>query len=339
MASKTETRVRKANSPKARPQTRAPAEVKSDDPLYLQVVRALKDEIVSGVHPVGSQLPTEEELCERFSVSRYTIREALRRLREDNLVTSRQGAGTIVVPPRPTDSFVHEVMSINDLVAFATGVRFAIDAIEMIEVDAKLAARLGIASGEEWLSVRGFRHTEGSEFPVCWTEVYINREFAAVGRLLQRHTGPDLSSDRRPVRPEYRRGPSGNRGGTDFTGAGWRPEGQGRYHRARSAAHLQIGHREDRPGRHQHASGCQIPPCDDDAAREGIVRPPRRPTNRRTQRVNGWYVLTRPNSNRRCFRPESDYITVSAAAAAEILMLVTRPVYPGGPSPFQGSWR
>jgi GntR family transcriptional regulator len=26
--------------------------------------------------------------------------------------------------------------------------------------------------------------------PVCWTEVYINREFAAIGRLLQRHRGP-----------------------------------------------------------------------------------------------------------------------------------------------------
>ena len=164
MASKTETRARKANSPKVRPQTRVPAEVKSDDPLYLQVVRALKDEIVSGVHPVGSQLPTEEELCERFSVSRYTVREALRRLREDNLVSSRQGAGTIVVPPRPADSFVHEVMSINDLVAFATGVRFPIDAIEMIVVEAKLAARLGIANGKEWLSVRGFRPPKGTNF-------------------------------------------------------------------------------------------------------------------------------------------------------------------------------
>jgi GntR family transcriptional regulator len=190
MGSKTEIKARKSNSPKVRPQTRAPAEVGSDDPLYLQVVRALKDEIVSGVYPVGAQLPTEEELCERFSVSRYTVREALRRLREDNLVSSRQGAGTIVVPPRPTESFVHEVMSINDLVAFATGVRFAIDTIEMIVVDAELASRTGIADGEEWLAVRGLRHTEGSNLPVCWTEVYINREFAAVGRLLQRHTGP-----------------------------------------------------------------------------------------------------------------------------------------------------
>lgn len=189
MGSRTDIKPRRASPPKGR-LVRAPASPHSDDPLYLQVVRALKDEIVSGVYPVGSQLPTEEELCERFSVSRYTVREALRRLREDSLVASRQGAGTTVVPPRPSDSYVHEVMSINDLVAFATGVRFAIDTIEMIEIDDKLASRTGIASGEQWLSVRGFRHTEGSELPVCWTEVYINREFAAVGRLLQRHRGP-----------------------------------------------------------------------------------------------------------------------------------------------------
>ena len=53
------------------------------DPRYLQVARELRQDIVDGVYPVGSQLPTEHELCERFSVSRYTIREALRRLRDD----------------------------------------------------------------------------------------------------------------------------------------------------------------------------------------------------------------------------------------------------------------
>ena len=67
-------------------------------------------------------------------------------------------------------------MSINDLVAFATGVRFAIDTIEMIEIDDKVAARTGIASGEQWLAVRGFRHTDRQcELPVR-TEVYITRE-------------------------------------------------------------------------------------------------------------------------------------------------------------------
>ena len=167
---------------------RAPAGI--SDHLYLQVARALKKEIVGGVYPVGSQLPTEDDLCERFSVSRYTVREALRRLREDNLVSSRQGAGTIVVPRRSSDSYVQDVMSINDLLVFATGARFSIESTEIVSIDERLASRTGLASGEEWLAVRGFRQTEGAKFPVCWTEYYINREFAAVGRLLQRHTGP-----------------------------------------------------------------------------------------------------------------------------------------------------
>ena len=190
MASKTDPKLRKAVARKAVAQKgvkrpRAQIDAKSEEPLYLQVVRALKDEIVRGVHPVGSQLPTEEELCERFAVSRYTVREALRLLREDHLVSSRKGAGTTVVTPRASDSYVHEVMSINDLVTFATGARFVIETIELVVADDKLASRLGIAAGDEWLSVRGFRHTEGSELPICWTEVYINRDFAAIGFVLQ----------------------------------------------------------------------------------------------------------------------------------------------------------
>jgi GntR family transcriptional regulator len=160
----------------------------SADHRYIQVARALRKDIVDGVYPVGSQLPTEHELCERFSVSRYTVREALRRLREDNLVSSRPRAGTLVVPRSSSDSY--DVMSINDLLAFATGARFAIESIKMVTLDDELATRTGLASGEEWLAVRGFRHSDATELPLCRTEYYINRAFAAVGRLLQRHMGP-----------------------------------------------------------------------------------------------------------------------------------------------------
>jgi GntR family transcriptional regulator len=170
-------------------------EIKVVDHRYLQVARALRKEIVDGVYPVGSQLPTEHELCERFAVSRYTIREALRRLREDNLVSSRPRTGTLVVPRPSSDSYVQHVMSINDLVAFATDARFAIDSIAMVTIDDELAARTGLTTGEQWLTVRGFRRAKGSsisdsEPALCRTEYYINRAFAAVGRLLQRHEGP-----------------------------------------------------------------------------------------------------------------------------------------------------
>jgi GntR family transcriptional regulator len=162
------------------------------DHRYLQVARTLRKEIVDGVYPVGSQLPTEHELCERFSVSRYTIREALRRLRDDNLVSSRPRAGTLVVPRPSTDSYVQHVMSINDLLAFATGTHFAIESIAMVTIDDELTARTGLTSGEQWLTIRGFRQegSDSSESVLCRTEYYINRAFAAVGRLLQRHEGP-----------------------------------------------------------------------------------------------------------------------------------------------------
>ena len=164
--------------------------LKAGAPLYLQVANALRDEIVSGEFPVGALLPTEDKLCERFSVSRYTVREALRLLREDRLVSSRRGAGTVVIPPGAPGSDAREVMSIDDLVAFATGTRFAIESIRTVTLDKKLAARTGLPQGEEWLEVVGLRRSEEDQAPVCRTEYYINRAFAAVGRILQRHTGP-----------------------------------------------------------------------------------------------------------------------------------------------------
>ena len=190
MAAKIGTRTDRSKPRKGRQRGTLPVELGSRGHLYLQVARALKEEIVGGVYPVGSQLPTEDALCERFSVSRYTVREALRRLREDNLVSSRQGAGTVVAPRRTSDTYAHDVMSINDLVSWSVGKRFAIETMEMVAIDEKLASTTGLEKGDEWLAVCGFGHEEGVKVPVCWAEYYIHRDFAAVGRLLQRHTGP-----------------------------------------------------------------------------------------------------------------------------------------------------
>jgi DNA-binding GntR family transcriptional regulator len=162
----------------------------STEHRYLQVARTLRKEIVDGVYPVGSQLPTEQQLCERFEVSRYTIREALRRLREDNLVASRPRAGTLVVARPATNSYAQDVVSIDDLLAFASGAKLMIDSNAMVTVDDELAERSGLQPGSEWLAVLGFRRADGEDAPVCKTEYYINRAFAAVGRLLQRHSGP-----------------------------------------------------------------------------------------------------------------------------------------------------
>lgn len=75
--------------------------VSPTDHRYLQVARTLRKEIVDGVYPVGSQLPTEHELCQRFSVSRYTVREALRRLRKTTSSCRGPGREHSSFPGRP----------------------------------------------------------------------------------------------------------------------------------------------------------------------------------------------------------------------------------------------
>ena len=66
-------------------------------PLLADVVRSeLKRLILGGEFEVGSKLPNEDRLCERFGVSRVTIREAVRGLIEDGLVVRRHGSGTYV---------------------------------------------------------------------------------------------------------------------------------------------------------------------------------------------------------------------------------------------------
>jgi molybdopterin/thiamine biosynthesis adenylyltransferase/DNA-binding transcriptional regulator YhcF (GntR family) len=56
----------------------------------------LANAITGGTYKPLSQLPTERELCEQFGVGRSTLREALKVLQENELITGRQGVGWFV---------------------------------------------------------------------------------------------------------------------------------------------------------------------------------------------------------------------------------------------------
>lgn len=60
------------------------------------VVDRLLAMIVNGEYVTGSQLPTENELCELYGVSRITVRESLKKLQMTGVVDIQQGKGTFV---------------------------------------------------------------------------------------------------------------------------------------------------------------------------------------------------------------------------------------------------
>ncbi|MFE6995565.1 FadR/GntR family transcriptional regulator [Microbacterium sp. NPDC057659] len=61
------------------------------------VVTALENEIKTGHWPLGTQIPSENQLVEQLGVSRTPVREAIRSLVQLGLLKSRQGLGTFVV--------------------------------------------------------------------------------------------------------------------------------------------------------------------------------------------------------------------------------------------------
>ena len=71
----------------------------SNKRLYRQIADNILVLIESGEYPVGSRLPSERELAERFSVSRPTIREAVIALEAKGRVKVKTGSGVYVVEP------------------------------------------------------------------------------------------------------------------------------------------------------------------------------------------------------------------------------------------------
>ena len=63
----------------------------SATPRYVHVYNVLSRRLESGKYPINMRLPTENELCDEFSASRFTVREALRRLVAQGMVQRRQG--------------------------------------------------------------------------------------------------------------------------------------------------------------------------------------------------------------------------------------------------------
>ena len=157
--------------------------------LYKRIVRVLQNEIASGKHPVGARLPTEIALCRRFAVSRHTVREALRHLRESGLVSPRQGSGTTVAAAEPT-FYLHPIASVTDLMQYAVSTRYVVSGSRFVVADTKLARRLGCSPGRRWLYTEGLRYAPDGSPPICWTDVYVHAAYAGIRSLIGKRTGP-----------------------------------------------------------------------------------------------------------------------------------------------------
>ena len=81
-------------------------------PLYEQLRKALLEAITSGKLSAGTKLPTEEELCAQFGISRPVARQAYNMLIEEGFVERMRGRGTFVRSPDTRGRFLNTQLSV-----------------------------------------------------------------------------------------------------------------------------------------------------------------------------------------------------------------------------------
>lgn len=68
--------------------------------LYRHIQQLLTTQIQQRIYQVGDYLPSENELCQKFSITRTTARKALDELQRNGFIERQQGKGSRVVERR-----------------------------------------------------------------------------------------------------------------------------------------------------------------------------------------------------------------------------------------------
>ena len=156
-------------------------------PRYVTVADELRAAIAAGQYGEGDQLPTESALCERHGVSRFTVREALRRLQAEGLIRRRRGSGTVVDTGRQLRR--QPLSDVAELLQYAAGSEFSFASQGLVEISPAVAADIGIAAGSRWVFLTGARRLGEGGPAVALTDVYVNAELADFVPLLR--PGPE----------------------------------------------------------------------------------------------------------------------------------------------------
>jgi DNA-binding GntR family transcriptional regulator len=144
-------------------------------PRYVEIIRAISDDITTGRIAVGERLPTEKGLCAQYSVGRHTIREAVRGLIDLGMVQRRPRIGTSVISAEPVAGYRWVPGSAADIAANMNATWIVRGQESVVVADGELAARLGCDVGERWFRLAGPRilRDRSVREPMCFSEQYV----------------------------------------------------------------------------------------------------------------------------------------------------------------------
>lgn len=133
-------------------------------PKYTQIKEELKRKILVGEWKANSMIPTENQLCEQFGVSRITIRAAIEELQQEGYIQKIQGKGTFV-RGGAIEQRLSKFYTFGDELK-KRGYKEVATMIEFLEVEADedLADHLKIIPGEKVYKITRTRSVESGPY-------------------------------------------------------------------------------------------------------------------------------------------------------------------------------
>ena len=146
--------------------------------LYRKLAEKWIRAISTGVHPVGTLLPSEQELMKIEGVSRHTVRAALKILEQYGLIKRTPHVGTTVISRGALLSFNRQLSTLSDLDRLAErNPRKLLDIREAV-LERPLSDELGRPAGDVCIRFSMIRtgSADGAP-PIAWTTEYVRRDW------------------------------------------------------------------------------------------------------------------------------------------------------------------
>ncbi|MEY8436724.1 GntR family transcriptional regulator [Atopobiaceae bacterium 24-176] len=178
---------------------------------YLVVADDIESKIRNGELKPQKRLPSCDELCETYGVSRITVRKAMDVLYDRGLVIKRRGSGTYVKDVDPEDSspLDQQVLGYSESAReIGASVDTQVLAFEICEATGVVAERLKVPEKTLVYHIERLRSIEGGRGLVAYTwipvKVVPNLTKQQVAKSIYRHIevglGLTVSSTHRSIR-------------------------------------------------------------------------------------------------------------------------------------------
>ena len=138
-----------------------------------RVAFELESEIRRGQWAIGTRLPSEAKLMERFGVGRQTVRDALSELKARSLVDSHQGVGSVVLRRSAQPEYSQSLDSIEELLSYVRNTTVEFVALDEVQLDDAQAALIGTVPGPSWIHAQTTRTAINQKVPMGISSVWV----------------------------------------------------------------------------------------------------------------------------------------------------------------------